>query len=134
MIVVDTNIICLRWLPAVETAQAETLLERDPDWATALLWRWEFRNALAGYIRRGSLTTAAATSICASAEAAMAQNEFRAPAGGVFDLVAHSACTAYDCEFVAVARERGVPLITADREILREFPHIAVSLDKFLSS
>lgn len=134
MIVVDTNIICLRWLPASETAQADALLERDPRWATALLWRWEFRNALAGYLRRGSLTTAAATTICASAEAAMAQNELRARPGEVFDLVAHSSCTAYDCEFVAVARERGVPLITADREILREFPHIAISLEKFLSS
>jgi predicted nucleic acid-binding protein len=134
MIVVDTNIICLRWLPATETAQADRLLERDPRWATALLWRWEFRNALAGYIRRGSLTTAAATTICASAEATMAQHEFRARAGEVFDLVAHSSCTAYDCEFVAVARERGVPLITADREILRQFPHLTVSLNKFLSS
>lgn len=134
MIVVDTNIICLRWLPATETAQADALLERDPRWATALLWRWEFRNALAGYIRRGLLTMTSAISICASAEAAMAQNELRAQPGEVFDLVAHSSCTAYDCEFVAVARNRGVPLITADRQILREFPHIAVSLDHFLSS
>lgn len=134
MIVVDTNIICLRWLPAKETPQADALLERDPRWATALLWRWEFRNALAGYIRRGSLTPAAATSICASAEAALGAQEYRAIPTEIFDLVAHSSCTAYDCEFVAVARERGVPLITADREILREFPHIAVSLEKFLSS
>ena len=132
MIVVDTNIICLRWLPAKETAQADALIERDPRWATALLWRWEFRNALAGYVRGGALTTAAATCICARAETTMAQNEFCAPAGQVFDLAAQSSCTAYDCEFVAVARERGVPLVTANRAILREFPHIAVSLDKFL--
>ena len=134
MIVVDTNIICLRWLPAAETAQADALLERDSHWATALLWRWEFRNALAGYIRRGSLTAVAAASICANAEAVFAQDELGARAGEVFDLVVHSSCTAYDCEFVAVARAQGVPLVTADREILREFPHIAVSLAKFLSS
>jgi predicted nucleic acid-binding protein len=36
--------------------------------------------------------------------------------------------------FVAVAREQGVRLITADRQILREFPHIAQSLENFLSS
>lgn len=133
MIVVDTNIICLRWLPATETSQADTLLERDPDWITAALWRWEFRNVLAGYIRRGSLTTLAAASICASAETTLGPNEKRAQASDVFDLVAQSSCTAYDCEFVAIARQRGVPLITADREILREFPHLAVSLKKFLS-
>ncbi len=133
MIVVDTNIICLRWLPATETSQADTLLERDPDWMTAALWRCEFRNVLAGYIRRGSLTTLAAASICASAETTLGLNEKRARASDVFDLVAHSSCTAYDCEFVAIARQHGVPLITADREILREFPHLAVSLKKFLS-
>ena len=134
MIVVDTNIICLRWLPTRETAQAEILLERDPHWATALLWRWEFRNVLAGYIRRGSLTTTAAAILCATAEASMAQTEFRARPSEVFDLVDHSSCTAYNCEFVAVARAQSLPLITTHRQILREFPRIALSLEKFLSS
>ena len=133
MIVVDTNIICLRWLPAAETSRADALLRRDTHWSTAMLWRWEFRNTLAGYVRRGSLTGTAATAICAKAEASMAENEFLAPAAAIFDLVAHSSCTAYDCEFVAVARARGLRLITADREILRDFPHLAISLDDFLS-
>lgn len=133
MIVVDTNILCLRWLPAAETEQADALIERDADWATALLWRWEFRNALTGYIRRGSLTSAAAISICARAEAALWKNELLASPSDVSNLVAQSNCTAYDCEFVAVARQRGVPLVTADRQVLREFPHIAVSLEKFLA-
>lgn len=134
MIFVDTNIICLRWLPTAETARADALLQRDPHWASPVLWRWEFQNALAGYVRRGSLTAAAATTICETAESAMARSEFRARPGDVFELVGQSSCTAYDCEFVAVAREHGVRLITADREILREFPHIAVSLENFLSS
>ena len=134
MIVVDTNIICLRWLPAAETERADALLELEPHWSTAMLWRWEFRNALAGYIRRGALTAAAAITLCAKAESTMAQDEFSARPNDVFELVTRSSCTAYDCEFVAVAREHGVRLITADRKILREFPHIAVSLDDFLSS
>jgi predicted nucleic acid-binding protein len=134
MILVDTNIICLRWLPSAETGLADALLQRDPHWASTMSWRWEFRNALAGYLRRGSLTISAATTICEKAESAMARSEFRARPRDVFDLVGQSSCTAYDCEFVAVARERGLQLITADREILREFPHIAVSLENFLSS
>jgi len=134
VIVVDTNIICLRWLPATETDRADALLARDSHWSTAVLWRWEFRSALAGYIRRGSLTAATATTICLKAESTMSSNEFRAPPAHVFDLIANSSCSAYDCEFVAVAREQGVRLITADRQILREFPHIAQSLENFLSS
>jgi len=43
----------------------------------------------------------------------------------VLDLVASSTCTAYDCEFVALARELAVPLVTTDKQILRDFPAIA---------
>ncbi|MGH7935720.1 MAG: type II toxin-antitoxin system VapC family toxin [Chthoniobacterales bacterium] len=130
----DTNIICLRWLPASETAWADALLQRDPEWATALLWRWEFRNALTGYIRRGTLTTKTAATICGQAESSMSRHEMDASADEVFDLVSKSTCTAYDCEFVAIAREHGLRLITADRHILREFPHIAVTISEFLES
>jgi len=33
---------------------------------------------------------------------------------------------------VALAREQEVRLVTVDRQILREFPQIAVSLDRFV--
>ena len=96
MIVVDTNIICLRWLPAAETAMADALLERDPDWRSAFLWRWEFRNALAGYVRRGSLTAAHAVALCHKAEASFADREFNALPPDVFELVSKSTCTAHE--------------------------------------
>jgi predicted nucleic acid-binding protein len=35
---------------------------------------------------------------------------------------------------VALAQEQGVPLLTADRQILRAFPKLAISLDKFVAS
>jgi len=47
-------------------------------------------------------------------------------------LVARSNCTAYDCEFVALADAERVQLVTADRQILREFPEVAISLHKFV--
>jgi predicted nucleic acid-binding protein len=44
-------------------------------------------------------------------------------------LVNRSECSAYDCEFVALAKYLGVPLVTADNKLLREFPGIAKSLE-----
>ena len=43
-----------------------------------------------------------------------------------------STCSAYDCEFVALARQLSVKLVTQDKKLLREFPDTAVSLDEFL--
>ena len=43
----------------------------------------------------------------------------------VLDLVVSSTCTAYDCEFVGLAQELGVALVTTDQQILRDFPQIA---------
>jgi len=50
----------------------------------------------------------------------------------VLDLVLRSACAAYDCRFVAAASEHGVPLVTADQQLPRAFPAIAISLTEFV--
>ena len=50
----------------------------------------------------------------------------------VLDLVSRSACIAYDCEFAAVASERGMPLVSADQQLPRAFPAIAISLAEFV--
>jgi predicted nucleic acid-binding protein len=50
----------------------------------------------------------------------------------VLRLVARSNCPAYDCEFVALADAERVQLVTVDRQILHEFPEIAISLNKFV--
>ena len=44
MIVVDTNVICYRWMPSPNSAAAENALVKDPHWIAPLLWRSEFRN------------------------------------------------------------------------------------------
>ena len=41
-------------------------------------------------------------------------------------------CSAYDCEFVAPAHANGARLLTIDRQILHEFPEVAISLKRFV--
>lgn len=65
------------------------------------------------------------------AEALMLGKEFEIESQYVLDLVKQSRCSAYDCEYVALAQQLGINLVTADRKILTEFPALAVSLESF---
>lgn len=128
MIVVDTNVIAYLYLPGDYTATAEALLELDADWAAPLLWRSEFRNILAGYVRRKALTFEMARDLQLEAEGLMAGAEHDVDSRLVLELARDSDCSAYDCEFAAVAMTLGVKLVTMDAQLLRAFPKHAVPL------
>ena len=122
MIVVDTNVLAFLYLPGAYTAAAESLLEHDPDWAAPILWRSEFRNILAGCMRRGMMSTEQAKSLQREAENLMAGAEFEVDSDRVLELARDSDCSAYDCEFVALAMQQNANLITMDAGLLRAYP------------
>lgn len=128
MIVVDTNVLAYLYLPGEYTAAAEALLERDPEWAAPILWRSEFRNILAGYLRRKMLTFEQAHSLQREAEDLLEGSEFEVDSYAVLDLVRDSDCSAYDCEFVALAMKLDSKLVTMDGKLLHAFPKRAVAL------
>lgn len=128
MIVVDTNVLAYLYLPSEFTADAEALLQRDSEWVAPLLWRSEFRNILAGYLRRKALTFDEARAIQAEAESLMAGNEHEVDSPSVLELVRETDCSAYDCEFAALAIRLGARLVTMDRKLLSAFPKRAMSI------
>ncbi|MCL2523318.1 MAG: type II toxin-antitoxin system VapC family toxin [Betaproteobacteria bacterium] len=128
MIVVDSNVLAYLYLPGEYTAAAEALLEDDPDWAAPILWRSEFRNILAGYLRRGQLTFEQAHALQSEAEDLLGGAEYEVDSRSVLELVRDSECSAYDCEFVALAKQLRTRLVTMDGKVLRSFPGIAVAL------
>ena len=128
MKVVDTNVIAYLYLPGEHTPAVEGLLMADPDWASPILWRSEFRNILAGSVRRGSLSFERACSIQREAEGLLTGAECEVESRNVLELARSSRCSASDCEFVALAIDLGTRLVTMDREILRAFPGVAVDL------
>jgi predicted nucleic acid-binding protein len=128
VIVVDTNVLAYLLLPFEHSPQADKLFKRDPDWAMPILWRSEFRNLLAGYLRRKTLTFDDTLKIQAEAEALLAGNEHEVDSRRVLELVRDSDCSAYDCEFVALAVRLGVKVVTMDKKTLKAFPQHTVGL------
>jgi predicted nucleic acid-binding protein len=114
------------------SAAADAAWAKDADWIVPILWRSEFRNALAGSIRRRSLTVEEASAIANLAETMLDRKEFTVSTSTILQFVSRSNCSTYDCEFVALAQANGLRLLTVDRQIVREFPQVAISLKAFL--
>ena len=132
MIVVDTNVIAYLFLTGKHSDLSERLLKHDPDWMAPRLWRSEFRNVLTLYLRRELLGLQESLEILAEAERLMSDSEFEVPSAQVMQLAGDSGCSAYDCEFIALARYFRVPLATNDGALLRAFPDTAQSIESIV--
>jgi len=133
MIVADTNTIAYLYLNSEKSDQAERLLMLEPKWIAPNLWKSEFRNVLTLYLRKNILTFDEILIITQQAENLMFENEYELSSTHILQLVNASNCSAYDCEFVALAKLLNIPLITADKKIIKEFPSIAQTIDDFIA-
>ncbi len=133
MIVVDTNTIAYLYLPTDFTDYCEQLLSIDREWVAPSLWRSELRNILALYLRKSILDFAAACNIQSQAELLLSGNEYMVDSINVLALCAESSCSAYDCEFVSLARSLNTRLITHDKNLLKTFPAIGITAKDFIA-
>ncbi|MDP1947069.1 MAG: type II toxin-antitoxin system VapC family toxin [Nitrospirota bacterium] len=131
MIVADTNLLIYLYVQGQRTQESEAVLQQDAVWTAPLLWRSEFRNVLISLVRTDALQLEKALVIIDEAERWLTGHEYSVVSRQVLDLASRSGCSAYDCEFVALAQDLEVPLVTNDRQILKAFPTIAVSPSAF---
>ncbi len=133
MIVVDTNLIAYFFLHGEYSDLAEKAFRKDSQWAAPLLWRSEFRSVVVKCIRDGFIAFDDAVQVVGEAEVLMKAAEYAVESFDILRLAASANCSAYDAEFVVLARELGIPLVTMDTLILKTFPETAIRLDRFIS-
>lgn len=133
MIVVDTNIISYLYISGECSLQSENLLSVDSHWLAPILWRSEFRNVLAQYLRKDLLSLDEILLIIQQAEELLSDGEYEISSAHIMQLVKNSKCSADDCEFVALAQYLDIPLITADKKILNQFPGIAKPVGSYVA-
>ncbi len=131
MIVADTNLIVYLFITGDQTTLAQQVLEKESYWIVPPLWQSEFRNVLAAYIRRG-MTLKQAKQIMENALQTLESQQVSSSANEILELIKISECTAYDCEFIALARQLDIRVVTADKQLLKQFPECAISLEKFV--
>ncbi len=130
MIIVDTNIIAYLHVNGMFTALALQLLEKDSTWVAPPLWQSEFRNLLLNYIRHNIVSMEDGIALMEDALLTMQNRELVPSNGLILTLAANSSLSAYDCEFVALAKELSCRLVTVDKQIVKTFPEIAISLEE----
>jgi predicted nucleic acid-binding protein len=128
MIVIDTNVMVYLLTGSSRGEAAARLLADDPEWAAPPLLLSELRNVIVGLLRRGQVQDQDALDICEDAQAVLGDRVASVPAPPVLDTAIRGRMSAYDAEFVVLARRLGVPLVTADQAILDGAPDVAVSL------
>jgi len=134
VIVVDTNVIASLLLHSEYSNAAATALELERDWRVPRLWRSEFRNVLSTAVRTGILDFSLSLRTWETAEALVAGAEYEPAGFDVLRLAQSSNCTAYDCEYIAVAIDLQAPLVTLDQQLLRAFPDTSVHLENFIDA
>ena len=132
MIVADTNTIAYLYLPTAQTDDVVSLLHKDPHWVAPLLWRSEFRNVLALYIKKGIIDVSTAIAMQSQAEQQLADNEYSVKSMDVLALASGSGCSAYDCEFISLANSLNLKLITGDKKLIQMFPQVAMTAGDYL--
>lgn len=133
MIAVDTNVIASLWVPNDMDELAYKVLEKDSEWVAPLLWRSEFRNVLAIYLRADIIKFSVALQVSEEAEQLMRSGELEVNSTQVLSFVSDSSCSAYDCEFIALADDLDIQLVTFDKKVIEEFPAITVHPEEFIA-
>ena len=128
MIVVDTNVVVRFVVGDDGSADAAALHAEDPEWAGPTILMSELRNVMLGHVRRGVFGPNQAMSMCGEAALILGDRIEDVPHDRVISTALECGLSAYDAEFVVLARALGVSLATLDREILAGAPDVAVSV------
>lgn len=131
MIVVDTNVISYLLIPNGHYHDAAVkLFKKDSNWVAPSLWHYEFLSVLTVYQRKSLIDSFTCKQLFQKARE-IVETRDHASIDTVFKIIESSSISAYDCNFVALAVEMGLPFITEDRKIINEFEKMTFSLEQY---
>lgn len=138
--IVDANVLLYFHINHPDySAEATKAIEAADRCFAPELWRSELRSALFQYVASekatdlpgSELTLEKAIEHMAVAER-IVTHSFSVGSEEVLRLAYESGCSPYDCEYVQLAQEMELALVTYDRKLQRAFPNVALSPRDYL--
>jgi predicted nucleic acid-binding protein len=131
MIVADTSLVAYLAIPGAATQDAERIRAKDRRWTAPPLIRFQMMNVVARELHAGNLARDAALRVFRRGINLVSVSTMQSDPLFIFNAVRSTGCSTYDLEFVWLAMELGVPLVTADQQLIKAFPDVAVDLRTF---
>ena len=133
MIVVDANVLVFTLLQGEKTEQALKLRAHDPIWRVPAVWRYEFSNVLATYVRAAGMPEADSLRWLDQAMRSFAPLELDLNPRQALEMANRYRLTAYDAQYIALAAVLGVPCVTEDGALRKKVPGLARSMSEILT-
>jgi len=125
MIAVDTNVVCYLLIRGDHSEVAQRLFDTDSDWVAPRLLFDELLNVLATYERKSLLAAPQVIEIVQDALDLIGDSLYELPPERVLAVARRTGLSGYDSQFVAIAEDLGVPLLTWDQQIVERCPAVA---------
>lgn len=122
MIVVDVNVVVYFFVQGEKTSAARDLMRLDPDWRLPMLWRHEYLNVLATLVREDHATLDEGQQLWRQAVESLAEGEHNVDMEAALALAVEKRISAYDAQYIALARQLGTVCVTQDKRLLAAFP------------
>ena len=125
MIVVDTNVVCYLLIRGEHSDRAQRLFDADSDWVAPRLLFDELLNVLVTYERKSLLADRQIMMIVEEALELIGDSLFELPPERVLAVARRTGLSGYDSQFVALAEDLDVELVTWDRQMIERCPTVA---------
>ena len=135
MIVADASLLAHLLIPSPESALAEDVYRKDPEWSAPVLWRSELRSVLLKQMRHSGMNIELAKAVVEKALLLVIRDRETLPPNlAVLEAAVSFNVSAYDAEYLVVARQLGVSLLTFDRKLQQAAPGLAIAPNAFAST
>ena len=134
MIVVDVNVIAYLLIEGEYTESATRLWRQQQDWGLPSLWRHEFLNVLATYVRHGGASIGDAESIWWQAIELFSGCEQEVDMIRALRVAAERNISAYDAQYIALAQELATVCISEDRRLVSKYPEVATTMESYFGN